>query len=436
MCKKRRTFTLYKKVLNKLTKTTKKSKILKLAYRIFNSELTDLQELYNSTLIAYKQTSIIKRNKGEFVNVVENQDEFLLENINEFCSNVNSLEYDLRQLVLIRLISILEHYLINNVKYIFTETKAPFKSALRIEFQYQELLSFKSLTDIFNKIITKECRQLSSGGFKDIIKYYKSKFDIDLNSFFSSQTRMFQYHDIRHLFVHNLGKTDKQYRKKYNTTKVGLSINDAYLMNAISDVRTFVEIVNKHTLEFIEKSKSENRIEPNMRTLVFSFQNLNPFLDLIDDNFSFWSNDDLVVLKDLVLERKDLGDNFIELKIYGEVIKVGDYFNIFRKTAKSNQSIRKIRKHSDDYQPPTPKITEKKYVEPSPKIKITEDMIFNVNEMLPESPWPIGIHKTIASELNLSNKTVRRIIHIILKKQESQLENSENQITEELEESK
>ena len=63
-------------------------------------------------------------------------------------------------------------------------------------------------------------------------------------------------------------------------------------------------------------------------------------------------------------------------------------------------------------------------------------MIFNVNEMLPESPWPIGIHKTIASELNLSNKTVRRIIHIILKKQESQLENSENQITEELEESK
>jgi len=190
---------------------------LKIAYRIFNSEITDLKELYNSTLIAYKQTSIIKKNKTDLLGISDNQNGYVLENLNEFASNVTSLEYDLRQLVLIRLISILEHYLINNIKYIFTETKDPFKSALKIEFQYQELLSYKSLTDIFNKIITKECRQLSSGGFQDIIKYYKSKFDIDLNSFFSSQTRMFQYHDIRHLFVHNLGKTDKQYRKKYNT---------------------------------------------------------------------------------------------------------------------------------------------------------------------------------------------------------------------------
>lgn len=397
---------------------------MKIAYRIFNSEITDLKELYNSTLIAYKQTSIIKKNKTDLLGISDNQNGYVLENLNEFASNVTSLEYDLRQLVLIRLISILEHYLINNIKYIFTETKDPFKSALKIEFQYQELLSYKSLTDIFNKIITKECRQLSSGGFQDIIKYYKSKFDIDLNSFFSSQTRMFQYHDIRHLFVHNLGKTDKQYRKKYNTTKVGLSINDAYIISAIEDVQSFVEIVNKHTLDFIEHSKSENRIESNMRTLKFSFRNLNNYLDLIDDNFSFWSNDDLVVLKDILLDRKELGDNIIEMKIHGDIIKVGDYFNIFKKTTKSNPNVNRIRKLYDDYKPPVSEKKIKSYVEPTPKIEISEDLILKVNEMLPKSPWPIGIHKTIANELNLSNKTVSRAIQIILKS--SQSENKEN----------
>lgn len=399
---------------------------MKIAYRIFNSEITDLKELYNSTLIAYKQTRLIKKNKADLSDISENQNRYVIENIDEFTSNVTSLEYDLRQLVLIRLISILEHYLINNIKYIFTETKDPFKSELKIEFQYQELLSYKSLTDVFNKIITRECRQLSSGGFKDIIKYYKSKFDIDLNSFFSSQTRMFQYHDIRHLFVHNLGQTDKQYRKKYNTTKVGLSINDAYIISAIEDVQSFVENVNRHTLDFIEHSKSKNRIESNMRTLKFSFCNSSNYLDLIDDNFSFWSNDDLVVLKDILLERNDLGDNIIEMKIHGEIIKVGDYFNIFKKTTKSNQNVNQIRKLYDDYRPPVSDTKIKSYIEPTPKIEITEEMIIKVNELLPKSPWPIGIHKTIANELNLSNKTVSRVIRIILKS--SQSENKENQI--------
>lgn len=149
---------------------------MKIAYKIFKNEIDDLFILYESTIIAYEQTKILKHKKSE--DSTENK---LLD---KFSSNVNSLSFDLRQLILIKLISIIEKYLIDNIKYIFTKTKEPFRTNNVIEFQHQELLSFKSLTEVFNKIITKDCRQLSSGGFDKIVKYYHQKFNLNLNTFF------------------------------------------------------------------------------------------------------------------------------------------------------------------------------------------------------------------------------------------------------------
>jgi hypothetical protein len=198
--------------------------------------------------------------------MVENTTEnIILDNLKEFPGNSNKLEYDLRELLLIKLISILEQYLIDNIKFIFIESKEPFKTNNTIEFQHQELLSFKSLTDVFNKIISKECRQLSSRGFNEIIKYYKSKFKLNLDLYCPSKDRILEYHDRRHLHVHNLGKTDKQYRKKYNTTKLGISITDEYIRNAIQDISVFAEIVNKNTLNYIENLKTIKVQKINVR---------------------------------------------------------------------------------------------------------------------------------------------------------------------------
>lgn len=384
---------------------------LRIAYKIFTNEIEDLLNLYNSTLIAYEQTRLIKKSSWEIENSIEN---CIVENLADFESNINSLSFDLRELLLIKLISILEQFLIDNIKFIFTETKQPFKTNNIIEFQHQELLSYNSLTEIFNKIINKDCRQLSSGGFDKIIKYYKSKFDLDLNSFFPSKERIIEYHDRRHLHVHNLGKTDKQYRKKYNTTKSGVSISDDYIRNAIVDIKIFGEIVNKNTLKYLQNviPSKENKIET--RTIWFSFQNNTEKLDLIEDGFGFWSNDELVVFKDILLEKRELFDNFIEIKICGEQNKIKDYINIFKKTSKSNQNIKFFQKLFDDYVIPEYPKKEKIYIEPQPKVEITEELISKVEKLLPKEPWEVGIHKKIAIELGQSNKTISRIIKIII----------------------
>ncbi|MFM9988384.1 hypothetical protein [Flavobacterium sp.] len=384
---------------------------MKIAYKIFKNEIEDLLIFYNSTLIAYEQTKKLVKNSWEIENNIDN---VVVENLKDFSSNTNSLEYDLRQLLLIKLISILEQYLIDNIKFIFTEIKEPFKTNNVIEFQHQELLSFKSLTEVFNKIISKDCRQLSSGGFDKIIKYYHLKFKLNLNSFFPSKERIIEYHDRRHLHVHNLGKTDKQYRKKYNTTKSGISISDEYIRNAIEDISIFAEIVNKNTVNYIENQKAVKEQKIDLRNIWFSFQNLTETLEIIDDNYGFWSNDDLVTFKDILIEKKQLFDNFVEVKICGEQNKIKDYYNIFKKTSKTNPNIKFFTKLFDDYSAPEFPKKVKNYTEPLPKIIITDELIKSVENKLPNEPWEIGIHKRIAQDLNQSNKTINRVINIIL----------------------
>jgi hypothetical protein len=387
---------------------------LKIAFKIFKNEIKELMDVYNSSLIAYSQTKKIQLNINKFS---KEESDFLLDNIEDFTNDNVSLEFSLRELIHIRLISILELYLIDNIKYIFTETKLPFKTKNIITFQLQELLSFKTLTEVHSKIISKDCRQLSSGGFDKIIKYYKDKFKLDLNSFLPSKERILEYHERRHLLVHNLGKTDKQYRAKYKTTKLGLSISDEYLRNAIIDIETFAEIVNKNTLKFIDNSKLDFKKEKVSRTVWFSFKNLNDNLDLIEDDFGFWSNDDLVYLKDILIEKNILPDNFLEIKISGEHNTIRDYLNIIRKTSKSRDDIKYFQKLFDDHDIPKleKKIKPEIILDPKPKMDITPDLILTVKNLLPEKPWPTGIHRKIADDLNISSSTIRKVVNRILR---------------------
>ncbi len=384
---------------------------MKIAYKIFTNEIEDLLNLYKSTLIAYEQTRLIKKTSWEIESTIENS---IVENLKDFESNINTLSFDFRELLLIKLISILEQYLIDNIKFIFTETKQPFRTNNIIEFQHQELLSYKSLTEIFTKIINKECRQLSSGGFDKIIKYYKTKFNLDLNSFFPSKERIIEYHDRRHLHVHNLGKTDKQYRKKYNTDKLGVSISHEYITNAIDDIKIFVEIVNKNTLKYLQSIKQIDEKQIDNRTIWFSFQLKSENLDIISDNYTFWCNDELVSFKDILLEKRILFDNYIEIKICSEKNKIKDFINIFKKTSKTNQNVKFFQILYDDYIIPKFPKKEKIYIEPKPKVEISDELIDEVEKLLPKEPWEIGIHKKIANELDQSNKTISRVIKIIL----------------------
>jgi hypothetical protein len=384
---------------------------LKIAYKVFKNEIEDLLIFYNSTLSAYEQTKKIGKISKETESSINN---LTPTNNKDFKSNSRSLEFDLRQLLLIKLISILEKYLLDNVKFIFTENKTPFKTKNTITFQLQELLSFKSITEVHSKIISKDCRQLSSGGLDRVIKYYNTTFKLNLNSFFPSKERIIEYHDRRHLHVHNLGQTDKQYRKKYNTKKSGISISDRYIRNAIDDISVFGEIVNKNTVKYIDELKDAKEQKVDLNNIWFSFQNLSENLEIIEANYGFWSNDDLITFKDILVEKKELPDSFIEIKIRGEAVNIKDYYRVIKRIAKDNSDIRFLTKLFDDNKVPEfPKII-KPYTPPTPKVIFTEELIESVENELPIEPWEIGIHKKIAIELNQSNKTVNKVIGIIL----------------------
>ena len=87
----------------------------------------------------------------------------------------------LRELIYTRVISALEVFFIETIKDIFLSTTLPFMDTRsELSISNAELLSFKSITEIKNKILQKETRPLTSAGFGAIVKYYKKRFNIDL----------------------------------------------------------------------------------------------------------------------------------------------------------------------------------------------------------------------------------------------------------------
>jgi len=220
------------------------------AFQIFDNELSKLVSFYNSTVYSYDQAEQTllyqQKNKIPFDEPTEaglliNQPH----NIKFNRSGKIELRKYLHEIVFVRAVSALEVFLIDLIRDTFLESKVPFKKQdITYQFSQAELLSLKSTSEIFARIIKKECRKLSSGGFIDIIKYYKRHFEIDLADFAPGKSKMEEYHDRRHLLVHGLGKTDQQYREKYNTTKQGITIDEVYFNDCINDFRNFSRMVN------------------------------------------------------------------------------------------------------------------------------------------------------------------------------------------------
>jgi hypothetical protein len=157
----------------------------------------------------------------------------------------------LNEVVYVRVISILEVYLTDSLLDIFAESKTPFKSKNEFKISQSELLSI-SQEDLFDRVISKECRKLSSGGFDIIVKYYKKNFHIDVSIMSPGLRKMQEYHDKRHLLVHRLGSTDEKYRRKYSTEELKIKIDNEYLDQAFSDIYSFVKEINRKILLLIK----------------------------------------------------------------------------------------------------------------------------------------------------------------------------------------
>lgn len=344
--------------------------------------------------------------------------------VNSFKRNsVLNLEITLYQQTIVRAISALEVFLIDTFRDVFIINKTPFKDDSKFhQFSQSHILSLKSTSELFNYIINKECRNLSQGGFSEIIKAYKKKLKIDLLHIAPGKQKMIEYHEIRHLIVHKLGRTDIQFRNKYNAKdKAGISINNEYCVNCLKDISNFA----KQTHSFITKKLNEEiitdvkntSVERKIKYIVEIIENF-PTLDFLNPDYEFWVNDEFEVLKNILIDKKSLDDNKIELFLGGTKRQIKAYHKNL-KYAKNKQLI-KFTINQDNYAPIIGDRIENSqeginYNKRKP-IHIEEETIELIRQLLPEQPWAKGTHKIIADELGLSTKIVTTTIQVLIKR--------------------
>lgn len=384
------------------------------AFSTFSSKLDKLLFFYQMTLRAYDLSDGIQKiKKSERQNIEE------LLNIQIYSDPLvklpiridikHELRNNLRELVFVRLITALEIFFIDLIKDAFLINKEPFKRQdISPSFTQAELLSVNSTAEIYNKIINKECRKLSSGGFLDIVKFYRKYFNVDMGNFSPGLEKMEEYHDRRHLQVHRLGSTDQSYRDKYKYSKHFTTIGDEYLLACFQDFKNFSEMVKNQINyqlenEFIIKKKKAKTIEREVNIILIFPDKERP--DYLNPEYEFWCDDEFLMLQDILDNKKDQ-DNICELTISGKLRQIKIYTKLLRTyVSKSNAIIKTVEN-----------VKAKVKKAPIPLIVLDENLLKLIQNKLPNQPWPTGIHKEIANEINVSNHLVSIAIQQLISK--------------------
>ena len=180
------------------------------AYSIVSRELKQLRSFYDTTLRAYDRVKDIQ----DLAHESEPLNNALRDNSVRWSKTEKRIRSEhrkqiiesiLRELILVRTISALETFLTDAIRDIFVVTKSPFMDkSVRIDLSQEELIANNSPTKIYSRIINRETRKLTSGGFNEFIKYYKNRFGIDLSQISPGYKKMNEYHDILHILVHRL----------------------------------------------------------------------------------------------------------------------------------------------------------------------------------------------------------------------------------------
>lgn len=385
------------------------------SYLNFKREIKELQYFHESTIYAFDETESLlhfwRRNKLKFDEETKlNHSVAYPTNFGTKRSRKIKRRKNLNEIVFVRLISALEVFLVDLVRDAFLETKEPFKKQdLMFQLSQAEILSIKSTANFFNKVINKECRKLSSSGFNEILKYYKKHFLIEMSSFSPGKSKMEEYHERRHLLVHRLGRTDSQYRKKYNTTKLTISISNEYLNECIEDLSSFCSMVHnqmKYQLknEFSKKTLKTKSADRKL-TLTVEFKDDMSGVNYFQPDYEFWSQDEFSVFSDILDSRSAINANTIEFKISGSFAQIRSFTRIVNRSQKKENFIVTITQEKVKNQ-------EKEFA-----YKILDDEILSkIQEKLPEQPWITGIHKIVAKELDVSNKLVSTGIQQLIAK--------------------
>lgn len=238
-----------------------------------------------------------------------------------------------QQLILTRLISALEVSLIENIIDVFMVNKRPFLTQTKFEITEAEILSTKNIEEIQSKIINNLCRNVQSQGIKSIVSFYRKTFNIDLESFnikIENVLYNFQYilmlHDMRHMIIHNLGKTDNKFKKQYCYKSENVKFTSREFDVIFDVLLCFAKFVNEKIAIFkspqIEEIKENENIEYKINIEILNDE----ILYIFQDSFTFTCKDQMCNFHRIKKSIKKDG-NIVDLRIIGDRKVIGKYLS-------------------------------------------------------------------------------------------------------------
>jgi len=144
----------------------------------------------------------------------------------------------LRSVLLVRLITAFEVFLVDTLLEVSARSIEPFKTSAKVDLTQEHLLTLHAEGDVVSHIVGKYARRLTNEGIEESRDTFKRLFDIDFVAPNQLLAVITEIHDRRHLYVHRGGYADDSYLKKYPAIKPGkdgrIPVPEDYLLSSIT----------------------------------------------------------------------------------------------------------------------------------------------------------------------------------------------------------
>jgi hypothetical protein len=219
---------------------------------------------------------------------------------------------------------------------------------------------------------------------------------IEFNDFSKAIDSIQEMHDRRHLLVHRLGKTDPEYRHRYNEARKRLTVDEEYLMTSTAVILEFAQFISDAAEVAISTKTHANnsdRFSSQVKLI------LEPLSDsaasVMSRSFHYSVDDRIVSLNDILVSRQSEGANEV-LSLDGPTDNLRAYVSVIKRLQRSSEMII----HTIEGE--LPKVHN-----------FPEQLTELVAQSLPASPWPKDIHKTIRSKFGMTSTQSRAIVRLI-----------------------
>jgi hypothetical protein len=304
------------------------------------AEISRLETLYFVSTITYKREAKAhyKKSKGAEKPVIFEAGDWKREvahNAGHFSAIVDDvLPKTLRETIFVRLISAVEVFHVDLVRAIFTFRRDLLSREQPLELPYAYVASLTTLSELITRLVDRDCRAITSGGFSDATKFYKQRFQIDLKGLAGYQA-LTAAHALRHILVHRLGHTDEQYRRTYKPKKRRVSVDQAYLLEAIKQLRLYADALVVHATKLAEPVAARALRDQN--DLVLHLQVDSPeAAELTSPDYFFLYNERYYMLRDLIRERH-VTDREVRLSLRGDTKVLRVYLRKIRGLAEHDK---------------------------------------------------------------------------------------------------